>query len=139
MYGLAAPAPQLCDEGPVLDEPACKRGRWSWQECRRTTWAGFATAQQAGLTRAIGVSNFETWMLQELSPPAAVNQVLFHLGFHDDHLQAVSAAQGTVTQARVFRPSARRGAECRCGCARVPGCVCGCVALSGYVSVTMCV
>ncbi len=59
------------------------------------------------------MSNFETWMLQDLSPPAAVNQVLFHLGFHDDHLQAVSAARGgTVTQASPsVRLSGRRALD----------------------------
>ena len=47
---------------------------------------------------SIGVSNFEPWMLDELNPPAAVNQVLYRIGFHDDVLYSYGATRGTVTQ-----------------------------------------
>ena len=88
---------ELCGE-TVLQEPACKQGRWSWRQCRADTWDAFKRLQEAGTVRAIGVSNFETWMLDELSPPAAVNQILYRVGFHDDILKEHCDKQHTVVQ-----------------------------------------
>ena len=88
---------ELCGE-TVLQEPLCKQGRWSWKECRAETWDAFKAMQEAGTVKAIGVSNFETWMLDELSPPAAVNQMLFRVGFHDDLLKEHCDQQHTIVQ-----------------------------------------
>ena len=69
-----------CTQAAPLSEPPCKSGSWSWKSCRLETWASFVGMQRAGLARAIGVSNFETWMLDELTPPPAVNQLPYHVG-----------------------------------------------------------
>lgn len=98
MFGAEVGMRVPCEPAPVA-EPACKRGAWSWKACRRETWAAFVALQQGGAVRAIGVSNFETWLLDELHPPPAVNQVPYRVGFHDDVLLEHAAKLGTVTQA----------------------------------------
>jgi len=97
----AAPLPhchmELCGD-VLLEEPKCKAGEISWKKCRQQTWGAFKALQAKGLARTIGVSNFETWMLAELDPPAAVNQIPWRVGFHDDVLAEYSKKHGTVSQ-----------------------------------------
>jgi diketogulonate reductase-like aldo/keto reductase len=57
---------------------------------RVATWEGLIELQQMGKVRAIGVSNYNTGEISELQgtsiPVPAVNQVQWHLGYHDEAL-----------------------------------------------------
>ena len=67
------------------------------------TWRGLIDAQQEGLVRSIGVSNFTERMIDELIEETgvvpAVNQVELHPYFVQPALQRADAAHGIITQA----------------------------------------
>ena len=55
--------------GRVYPTPSCvqetSKGQ-SWAQCRKDLWAALEKAQKLGLARAIGVSNFNEWHLDEI-------------------------------------------------------------------------
>jgi len=74
------------------------------------TWRGMIEAQQEGLVRSIGVSNFTEQMLTELIEETgvvpAVNQVELHPYFPQEALRAFHAVHGIRTES--WSPLARR-------------------------------
>jgi len=74
------------------------------------TWRGMVDAQQEGLVRSIGVSNFTEQMITELIEETgvapAVNQVELHPYFPQTALRAFHAAHGIRTES--WSPLARR-------------------------------
>jgi len=74
------------------------------------TWRGLIEAQQEGLVRSIGVSNFTEQMIDELIEETgvvpAVNQVELHPYFPQEALRAFHAAHGIRTVS--WSPLARR-------------------------------
>lgn len=58
---------------------------------RRGTWDALKRAQEEGLVRAIGVSNYTLRHLQELDPPPAVNQIEFHPLVYNDRMRTLLA------------------------------------------------
>jgi len=93
-YGPCGPLPKgatipttdvLCDNAlPTYDEAGC----------RLSTWRGMLQAHRMGLTRAVGVSNFNSSEMQALAdaglPLPAVNQVNWQPGFLDVSKPAVN-------------------------------------------------
>eukprot|EP01051_Picozoa_sp_SAG22_P011655 SAG22_NODE_1141_length_5388_cov_2.279259_1_plen_356_part_00 len=98
---MAGKHPEVCGTS-VLEVPPCKRGQPSWKQCRLGSWKAMLELQAAGKIRALGTSNFEVHQLQQLvetgSPPA-VNQVSFHIGYHDDYLNDWCKKHKVVLQA----------------------------------------
>eukprot|EP00040_Diaphanoeca_grandis_P022674 m.122356 g.122356 ORF g.122356 m.122356 type:complete len:360 (+) comp28916_c0_seq3:187-1266(+) len=88
---------------PVLEMPECKQQSWGWKQCRVDTWRAMVELQQQGKIRALGVSNFEVSQMEELMQaghgPPAVNQMEFHVGYHDDYLVEWSKNNSVVMQA----------------------------------------
>lgn len=79
-----------------------KCGRDEWHDERMETWEGLMDLQRAGKIRAAGVSNYNTEHLAELHEVGArpaVNQVEFHLGYHNETLLAASQALGVTLSA----------------------------------------
>lgn len=71
-------------------------------EERLDTWRGMEYLKGIGKVRALGVSNFDMGQLQQLYHAGhrpAVNQVQWHLGFHDDGLLRGAKAGGTYIEA----------------------------------------
>uniref|UniRef100_A0A7S1WWF9 NADP-dependent oxidoreductase domain-containing protein n=1 Tax=Alexandrium catenella TaxID=2925 RepID=A0A7S1WWF9_ALECA len=70
---------------------------------RRDTWAGLAALRAAGKIRAVGVSNYNDAQVMEIvsafQEPPAVNQVEFHLAYHNETLLTVMRGTGTVLEA----------------------------------------
>jgi 2,5-diketo-D-gluconate reductase A len=66
------------------------------------TWAEFVAAREAGLTRAIGVSNYSTAQVDELTAASGVtpevNQVPWSPGDHDPAFLAEAAKRGVVVE-----------------------------------------
>ncbi|MEW2444540.1 aldo/keto reductase [Micromonospora marina] len=67
------------------------------------TWQALLHLREAGLARAVGVSNFQpehiTRLLEATGEPPAVNQVELHPLFTQDPLRRFGAATGIVTEA----------------------------------------
>ena len=76
------------------------------------TWKAFIELQQKGLTRSIGVSNFNAEHLEKIINATGVtpviNQVELHPAFQQDGLRHEHAELGIVTEA--WSPLARGGA-----------------------------
>mmetsp|Transcript_48335 Transcript_48335/g.149301 ORF Transcript_48335/g.149301 Transcript_48335/m.149301 type:complete len:318 (+) Transcript_48335:107-1060(+) len=70
---------------------------------RRDTWAGLVELRAAGKIRALGVSNYDVDQVQEVvsafGEPPAVNQVQFHLAYHNETLLQAMRAAGTTLEA----------------------------------------
>jgi len=69
---------------------------------RLETWKGLALQQSVGKIRAVGVSNFNTEHYAELAQIGArpaVNQVEWHLGYHNETLLGASEAAGIHLEA----------------------------------------
>lgn len=69
---------------------------------RLATWAGLMELQKKGKIRAAGVSNYAAEHLAEIAAAgsrAAVNQVEWHLGYHNETLLAASKAFGVTLEA----------------------------------------
>jgi diketogulonate reductase-like aldo/keto reductase len=91
-----------CGVNHTAQAPACKRGKPNWRQCRKGTWQAMRDLQAAGKIRALGTSNFEVAHMEELIKWGArpsVNQVEFHVGYHDDYLQKWCLAHGIQQQA----------------------------------------
>src|SRR6476661_2637861 len=75
-------------------------------------WKALIEAQQAGLTRAIGVSNFQAphlrRIIDETGVTPAVNQIELHPYFPQEQMRAVNAELGIRTQA--WSPMGKRQA-----------------------------
>ncbi len=67
----------------ILHHFPCRRGGNN-----KAVWAGLQEAHANGLARAIGVSNYEVFDLEQIlslgKPTPAVNQCLLSVGAHDD-------------------------------------------------------
>lgn len=71
-------------------------------EKRLSTWQALEHLKAIGKARAIGVSNFDWEQLNQLRQAGfqpAVNQVQWHLGYHDDALLGEAVAGGTLIEA----------------------------------------
>lgn len=72
-------------------------------EERRDTWKGLAELRAQGKIRAIGVSNYDAGQIDEVfvafQEVPAVNQVQYHLAYHNDTLNAHMKKVGTVLEA----------------------------------------
>uniref|UniRef100_A0A7S1SCS2 NADP-dependent oxidoreductase domain-containing protein n=1 Tax=Alexandrium catenella TaxID=2925 RepID=A0A7S1SCS2_ALECA len=72
-------------------------------DSRRDTWAGLAELRAAGKIRAAGVSNFDDEQVREIvsafQEPPAVNQVEFHLAYHNETLLQAMRGVGTTPEA----------------------------------------
>jgi len=93
--------PETCGI-PVTSVPECKKGQASWRQCRLESWRAMRDLQAAGKIKAIGTSNFEIAQLQELidaGQAPAVNQIEYHIGYHDDFLNKWSRDRGILLQA----------------------------------------
>ncbi|CAF3811047.1 unnamed protein product [Rotaria sp. Silwood1] len=70
--------------------PPCKQGKPTWIDCRIHTWKALEKLFDQQQVRAIGVSNYEVNHLLEIfnlnSSIPSVNQVEFHLYWHEDEL-----------------------------------------------------
>ena len=98
---LPAKHPEVCGTA-VLDVPPCKKGQPSWKHCRLESWRALSELQKAGKIRALGTSNFELPQLKQLvatGNPPAVNQVSWHIGYHDDFLRDFAKENKIVLQA----------------------------------------
>jgi len=73
-----------------ITEPPCKKGSNNWKECRMGTWKAMVELKKAGKIKALGVSNYETWHIQEIIDSGMdlpdLNQVEYHIGWHQDDL-----------------------------------------------------
>ena len=78
------PKPSIPTTDPLCDTA---RPEYSGSGCRVSTWKGLIATWRAGLTRAIGVSNFNTTHLKELKAAGltlpAVNQVAWFPGIYN--------------------------------------------------------
>mmetsp|Transcript_80026 Transcript_80026/g.154686 ORF Transcript_80026/g.154686 Transcript_80026/m.154686 type:complete len:305 (-) Transcript_80026:202-1116(-) len=74
-----------------------------YAEDRRDTWAGLVELRAQGKIRAIGVSNYDAGQVDEIvaafQEAPAVNQVQYHLAYHNDTLLAHMKTVGTVLEA----------------------------------------
>lgn len=75
-------------------DPACQGNPSpTWRECRQSTWRAMEEIYKMGKARAIGVSNFEKYHLEDIivmnSTLPAVNQVEFHPYWHESDLLAL--------------------------------------------------
>lgn len=70
---------------------------------RLDTFKGLQELRKAGKIRAIGVSNYDTAQVHEITEefgePPAVNQVQYHLAYHNDTLLQAMKDAGTVLEA----------------------------------------
>lgn len=70
---------------------------------RRDTWAGLVELRKQGKIRALGVSNYDADQVSEIKAAfhevPAVNQVQYHLAFHNDTLLQHMKEVGTVLEA----------------------------------------
>lgn len=79
-----------------------KCGRTEWREERLSTWEGLMELQKAGKIRAIGLSNYNTEHVMELMDydvKPAVNQIQWHLGFHNETLWSDMKKLGVAVEA----------------------------------------
>jgi len=69
---------------------------------RLDTWAGLADLRKDGKIRALGVSNYDSEQVDEIvrefNEAPAVNQVQFHLAYHNETLLKHMKAVGTVLE-----------------------------------------
>ncbi len=76
---------------------------WPVAEKTEETWRAMEHLQSEGLTRAIGISNFEPHHLEQLMTSAniapSVNQVELHPNLQQADVRAANAAVGCLTQA----------------------------------------
>ena len=69
---------------PTID-PACDPAKPTYNEkqCRLNTWAAYVQLWKSGMTKAIGVANYNASHLQEIidaqMPLPSVNQIPFHI------------------------------------------------------------
>lgn len=69
---------------------------------RLATWKGLMTLQKAGKIRAVGVSNYNIEQVAEIIAVGgrpAVNQVEWHLGYHNEILLTAMKASGVTLEA----------------------------------------
>mmetsp|Transcript_119179 Transcript_119179/g.333880 ORF Transcript_119179/g.333880 Transcript_119179/m.333880 type:complete len:310 (+) Transcript_119179:78-1007(+) len=70
---------------------------------RLDTWRGLLELKKAGKIRAVGVSNFDADQVATLAEASgvtpAVNQVEWHLGYHDETLHEAMRSRGVVLEA----------------------------------------
>lgn len=69
---------------------------------RLATWKGLMTLQKAGKIRAVGVSNYNVEQVAEIIAVGgcpAVNQVEWHLGYHNETLLTAMMASGVTLEA----------------------------------------
>ena len=70
---------------------------------RSETWRGLQDLRRAGLVRAIGVSNFNAeqvnQIVKEFGEAPAVNQVQFHLAYHDEGLRGAMRSLNVTLEA----------------------------------------
>lgn len=70
---------------------------------RLDTWQGFVELKKTGVVRAIGVSNYLASHVDEIitafGTPPAVNQVEWHLGYHNEMLLAAMDKCGVTLEA----------------------------------------
>jgi len=78
------PKPSIPTTDPLCDTA---KPQYSESGCRISTWKGLVAMWKAGLTRAVGVSNFNSTHMQELKdaglPLPAVNQVSWFPGIYN--------------------------------------------------------
>jgi diketogulonate reductase-like aldo/keto reductase len=76
---------------------------WPVEEKTAETWRAMEHLQVEGLTRAIGISNFEPHHLEQLMVTAnvapSVNQVELHPNLQQHHIREANEAVGCLTQA----------------------------------------
>lgn len=101
-----------------------KCGRQQYHEERLATWEGLAELQKAGKIRAVGVSNYNTVHLAELAEIGArpaVNQVEWHLGYHNETLLSAVKAAGVHLEAwgALYGPTTGRNPGISLGDARL--------------------
>jgi len=76
---------------------------WPVEEKTAETWRAMEHLQSEGLTRAIGISNFEPHHLEQLMAAAnvapSVNQVELHPNLQQHHIREANEAVGCLTQA----------------------------------------
>jgi len=70
---------------------------------RKDTWAGLVELRKQGKIRALGVSNYDIDQVNEIkeafAEAPAVNQVQYHLAYHNDTLRQQMKDAGTVLEA----------------------------------------
>jgi len=80
-----------------------KCGRTEWRAERLSTWEGLVELQKTGKIRAIGLSNYNTEHVTELLDAGlqkpAVNQIQWHLGFHNETLWSGMQDLGVAVEA----------------------------------------
>mmetsp|Transcript_17916 Transcript_17916/g.31430 ORF Transcript_17916/g.31430 Transcript_17916/m.31430 type:complete len:316 (+) Transcript_17916:64-1011(+) len=79
-----------------------KCGRTEWRKERLSTWEGLMELQKAGKIRALGLSNYNTEHVMELMDydvKPAVNQIQWHLGFHNETLWSDMKQLGVAVEA----------------------------------------
>ena len=73
------------------------------QSCQDQTWKALGELQAAGKIKEIGVSNWQLSNLKRMKDLRqqlpAVNQIEFHIGWHDDAMLEWCAANGVLVQA----------------------------------------
>lgn len=73
-----------------------------YKQQRKDTWDGLVELQKEGISRAIGVSNWNLIQFaefQDYDQLPAVNQVQWHLGYHDDELLRTMQASNVTMMA----------------------------------------
>eukprot|EP00937_MAST-01D_sp_MAST-1D-sp2_P001890 g1890.t1 len=87
----------------VWAPPPCAGRDPTWRECQDETWRALGELKNAGLVRAIGVSNWPLASLRRMQQLGqelpAVNQVEAHVGYHEDDLIQFCNANGIFVQA----------------------------------------
>jgi diketogulonate reductase-like aldo/keto reductase len=89
------PCPLPAGKTIPTTDPACNNALPTYNErtCRVSTWRGMVAAWKMGLTRSIGVSNWNSKNMQDLVdaslPLPAVNQINWQPGFLKDGVQFI--------------------------------------------------
>lgn len=86
----------------LIHFPCLNKKADEWHAERLATWEGLAELQSAGKIRAVGVSNYNTIHIAELTQlgiQPAVNQVEWHLGYHNETLLAAMKKAGVALEA----------------------------------------
>ncbi|KAK3243914.1 hypothetical protein CYMTET_46456, partial [Cymbomonas tetramitiformis] len=93
-----------CGEAWPQPRDGCNATEDAQDAARRlATWRAMERLHAAGKVKALGVSNFRQehlrQLLAEARVPPSVNQVQWHLGYHDDALHRFCAMNGIILQA----------------------------------------
>jgi len=104
------PKPSIPTTDPLCDTA---KSQYSESGCRISTWRGLVAVWQAGLTRAIGVSNFNSTHMQELEdaglPLPAVNQVSWYPGIYNLTGGGDSPTTNTETKGELLKWCKKHG------------------------------